>query len=510
MDLNYLDLKKKIELKTIEKYEIEKLYCHCKQKVAYDSYSFLLILYAQTIQQKDNEDFLKNILNLLHIYSIDKKCETEKSEIYFAQFNLYFILNFTPKIIEYGLKYEKSINEALNPIHTKKLYQIYNIFSVKLNDIKAYKKALYYAQKSFKLTRKVDRDLQLLFEIIKNNNSLYLYLKLDQPFRAKKYLEKLLQIIENNPENHYAQATKISINFTSLYFQIFSKDHIEKDDLLMYITYMEKRMKNEQTIMFESFIQHIEVIKLLIKYNFINESITFLEFFLNSASQIGDRKTIYKLLLDCLNQTQDQSEKSFEKRAFYMKEYLTQLEFYVENYNSALIDLTLEQFRIFDLECNYKTVKKNSIFDSLTNCYNRFSLEEDAPQFIKEYNNGSLIFLDLNELKIINDVYGHLTGDKALKKLVYVIHKVIKDQGNLYRYGGDEFVILLRTNMQEGILLLNLIFDKLQRPFVFNKEKIKIDFAYGIVDIEKNASLNKLILDTDKKMYKNKLMKKNQ
>lgn len=90
--------------------------------------------------------------------------------------------------------------------------------------------------------------------------------------------------------------------------------------------------------------------------------------------------------------------------------------------------------------------------DQLTDLYNRHYLDKVEKELQKEANLPlTLISLDLNNLKYINDNYGHLAGDDALRKVAEVLSKYCCPQGLAFRIGGDEFIVLVaKTSLEEG------------------------------------------------------------
>ena len=85
--------------------------------------------------------------------------------------------------------------------------------------------------------------------------------------------------------------------------------------------------------------------------------------------------------------------------------------------------------------------------DDVTGLYNQRKLLRDLDQKIVHtlQTDGyfSLIFLDIDNFKNVNDGHGHIIGTKLLVQVAGVIRKVIRDTDYIYRYGGDEFVIIL-------------------------------------------------------------------
>ena len=80
--------------------------------------------------------------------------------------------------------------------------------------------------------------------------------------------------------------------------------------------------------------------------------------------------------------------------------------------------------------------------DALTGISNRMRLFADLEKFLEEEKVFTVLFMDLDHFKQINDKYGHMTGDQYLKHFAEVCSSVVDERGVLYRFGGDEFVIL--------------------------------------------------------------------
>lgn len=95
--------------------------------------------------------------------------------------------------------------------------------------------------------------------------------------------------------------------------------------------------------------------------------------------------------------------------------------------------LTKENRRLF----------KMAYYDNLTECYNRHWLYEN----INDNDEYKITLIDVNKLKVINDQYGHLMGDKYLMEIV----KFLKEYGTVVRYGGDEFIIMSPVGLDEKI-----------------------------------------------------------
>ncbi len=95
----------------------------------------------------------------------------------------------------------------------------------------------------------------------------------------------------------------------------------------------------------------------------------------------------------------------------------------------------------------YAEVKEKALIDELTGLLNRRSLDEVIASEIKRYSRYggvfSIIVLDLDSFKAYNDTYGHLAGDELLRQTGGIIKKAVRDSDQAFRFGGDEFAILL-------------------------------------------------------------------
>ena len=150
--------------------------------------------------------------------------------------------------------------------------------------------------------------------------------------------------------------------------------------------------------------------------------------------------------------------------------------------------------------------------DKLTGLYNRQYLEEYAAQAlgrVKRHNTVLIsIFIDLDNFKYVNDYFGHLEGDKALKEVAAIFKQTFREYDIVIRYGGDEFVVLIEDKQYsyESIKILMELFVKRLETSL---SKFKISASYGCAVAPYDAlSMEKLIEISDEKMYIQKQEKK--
>jgi diguanylate cyclase (GGDEF)-like protein len=151
--------------------------------------------------------------------------------------------------------------------------------------------------------------------------------------------------------------------------------------------------------------------------------------------------------------------------------------------------------------------------DYLTGAWTREKLNGYLNRKIRrsKCRNFSLVFLDLDNFKKINDTFGHTEGDRALKSVVQIVSKVLRKGDSITRYGGDEFVIFLNTGNKEVVRAVMKRISNAFEEYSNNSEKsYKLEFSYGYetYDADNHMSARQYINYVDKLMYKAKNNKK--
>ncbi|MGG7176847.1 GGDEF domain-containing protein [Clostridium paraputrificum] len=151
------------------------------------------------------------------------------------------------------------------------------------------------------------------------------------------------------------------------------------------------------------------------------------------------------------------------------------------------------------------------IYDQLTNSQNRLGLEIKISELISSRNKRfSMIFIDLDYFKTINDTYGHAEGDIALKNVVSLFKLTFKNTGQVFRMGGDEFVILVYSNkadrLERLIHKLHMTFDRYNQD---SRKPYTLQFSYGYDIFNSNFNnIEEYLSHIDNLMYNNKKSKK--
>lgn len=175
------------------------------------------------------------------------------------------------------------------------------------------------------------------------------------------------------------------------------------------------------------------------------------------------------------------------------------------------ISLALENIhQRLELDRMYKEVHHLYILDSLTGIWNRCGYNEEAEK-IYQLNAGKVyvVYLDVDDLKIINDTYGHKMGDRALKRTAEAMRYAF-DEELLVRMGGDEFLVIGKFETED---LIKEKMEKFHRFWEDFQEKetlpFKITVSMGYIYNEGTvASVDELVQVADHQMYINKQIKK--
>jgi diguanylate cyclase (GGDEF)-like protein len=163
-----------------------------------------------------------------------------------------------------------------------------------------------------------------------------------------------------------------------------------------------------------------------------------------------------------------------------------------------------------------KKLKKMAITDGLTRLYNsRFFYTQIDMEIDRSnrYNHPlSLLLLDIDNFKTYNDRYGHLDGDKILIRLGEIIKKCLRNMDSAYRYGGEEFTILLpETTLDEAVHVAHRIQEKLAlEKFISSTgESNLITLSIGVTEYQPDEDPASFIFRADKAMYLSKDRGKN-
>lgn len=169
------------------------------------------------------------------------------------------------------------------------------------------------------------------------------------------------------------------------------------------------------------------------------------------------------------------------------------------------------EVKIRDQQSLIESLEKDAMTDALTGLSNRRVFEDELKKslaFVKRYKRRSaLMFVDVDAFKSINDQFGHLAGDHALKLIADILKQNTRPTDVVARLGGDEFAVILneidssydvtaRARELESIVA--------RTPLVFDHNTIHLTASIGSKTFGQHDSFESIIDAADHKMYENK------
>ncbi len=201
------------------------------------------------------------------------------------------------------------------------------------------------------------------------------------------------------------------------------------------------------------------------------------------------------------------SEKHIDLPALSSKfsDIQTSMEEEVNKANSVISQLTAQ----------VKDLETKSSLDSLTKVFNRGALNTYLEKLCAHNDikyDVHILILDLDDFKLINDQYGHVAGDKILIFIANILKKTLRDGDKIFRYGGEEFVIILnRIEDQQCRTITNRILKLISgNKLIYKGENIGVTVSIGTTKYVNSDTQESLIQRADKALYIAKNNGKNQ
>ena len=171
---------------------------------------------------------------------------------------------------------------------------------------------------------------------------------------------------------------------------------------------------------------------------------------------------------------------------------------------AAMLSAALES------QCRQEELRRSALYDSLTGLPNRQLLREHLEDAIEQHQEigtpFSVLFLDLDGFKLINDSLGHQIGDRVLQTVATQVSHALRSGDVATRFGGDEFVVLLTdTESHEATSVAERIKKGFEQVFVFDDHEIAIRASIGIASSAvQYTTADAVLRDADAAMYRAK------
>ncbi|WP_333570594.1 GGDEF domain-containing protein [Thermodesulfobacterium commune] len=174
--------------------------------------------------------------------------------------------------------------------------------------------------------------------------------------------------------------------------------------------------------------------------------------------------------------------------------------------NDQIVDITRElEKKNLQLLNALTTVKKIMNTDPLTGVFNRRAINKiihrEISFALRHKLPLSIVMVDIDYFKKINDTYGHEMGDYVLKKIAQTIKKSIRKEDIFGRYGGEEFILILpNTDIEKAYQVAERMRQKIEK-IKFKGIKEKITASFGLTELLPNDNIKSIIQRGDEALY---------
>jgi diguanylate cyclase (GGDEF)-like protein len=159
------------------------------------------------------------------------------------------------------------------------------------------------------------------------------------------------------------------------------------------------------------------------------------------------------------------------------------------------------------LENEKQTLANLSSTDRLTGLYNRYKFEDlfefEKSQMLRHKTQLSIILLDIDFFKSVNDTDGHNVGDAVLKEFALILRASVRSSDVVVRWGGEEFIVFTpKTTLEQAQQLAETIRDNVKKAFFSHGRQLTASF--GVTSFEDEDGLETLIQRADRALYRAK------
>jgi len=155
------------------------------------------------------------------------------------------------------------------------------------------------------------------------------------------------------------------------------------------------------------------------------------------------------------------------------------------------------------LQADNQKFKTRSLQDPLTGCGNRRLLDDSLSKLVHQTNAiCTLIMLDIDHFKQINDSYGHNVGDACLKRFALAIEGVLGNGDVLYRFGGEEFVVLTAQDAAAGLALAERLRQHIAQTSIIRESKLTV--SAGVAPLMAGYTVREWLNRADSALYQAK------
>ena len=205
--------------------------------------------------------------------------------------------------------------------------------------------------------------------------------------------------------------------------------------------------------------------------------------------------------------TLEYNQKVLHRNEFWV---YSQMYFYIPIFFCSLVlfEVLLIQWRNRE-----KKIRDISQIDPLTGIYNRRKIGQNLTEIQNEHRDVTIILMDLDHFKKINDSYGHDVGDDVLKQVAFTLSKNVRDEDVVGRFGGEEFILVLQNkSIQQALDIAERCRKEIEstRIKINDKEFIQISASFGITVGNHYQTKQQILKQADEALYLAKKSGRNQ
>lgn len=185
-------------------------------------------------------------------------------------------------------------------------------------------------------------------------------------------------------------------------------------------------------------------------------------------------------------------------------------------HHDAIVNMIINSISIaLEKNLSIQQLENAAAVDPLTHCYNRRALDtfiENDIAFSKRHGvEMSIILLDIDNFKSINDHFGHQAGDEVLREIAALIPQHVRKSDYIARYGGEEFIVVLPdSTLYNAVQIAHKVRKLIERHTIrYNGSKISVTASFGVASLEQKHDHVELFHEADERLYQSKAMGKN-
>ncbi len=403
-----------------------------------------------------------------------------------------------------------AVDNYLAGLECAKAHRVDQVVALFYNNVGYRYQALEKYDKALEFYRKAEGELnktRVLSEVRYPGWCVITYLNMMASFfamgeyqEAKEYLEKARTFIHCEASRQYVVSFKILEN--CLNWELGEKESVREKlpelvESVADFTKIEDYVEDVRTL--------VQLLKKMKEYKAWEKVLSYFEQYAEKQGTIYFQMVLTEMWMDYYKESGD--------RESYTVQCVKHAELYQiqkkinEQERADAIDMKIS---LQQKEAERRKAESELNVDMLTGINNRYCLRKDAKQFLRDaemqHRNIAVGVVDIDHFKEQNDTMGHLYGDSCLREVAKIVHDCLANDGKVYRFGGDEFVLLLLDGSKKNLERIAQKIREEVRISEASKEKkseIPVTLSQGYISIVpgETENLTKLMKRADQAMY---------